>query len=217
MAGIVLLALICLVVTDALSLNEHENSLLRRIVDRDLERVEAASAAALIQQVWRVRAPTKRRGLSVASTVAGTAAADARAAAAASPAAASPSPLRTCSTRVPSSVTVSLGLDHPVTVSASGSAEAAEVRAAELATTTQYHRLMLLHRVQRKREQRRLLHLEGEGTSDVMMRRLDEIERRVSAEMQAIRATQAAQIDVLARLTQRLEQLSGGSAGARDG
>ncbi len=49
--GIVLLALICLVVTNALALNDHETVLQRRLLDRQLERVESKAAATLIQQV----------------------------------------------------------------------------------------------------------------------------------------------------------------------
>ena len=63
--GIVLLALTSMVVTDSLSLSNFETTLLRRVLDNELEKVEMEAAALLVQQVWRVRGALTRRALSV--------------------------------------------------------------------------------------------------------------------------------------------------------
>ena len=83
--------------------------------------------------------------------------------------------------------------------------------ASTTALNTRHVRLMLLHRVQRQREQRRLLDLESlsdPGTMSTVVRRMDALEQRVAADMQAMREMHHAQAEALAKLINRIEQLA---------
>ena len=188
--GIVLLALTSMVVTDSLSLSNFETTLLRRVLDNELEKVEMEAAALLVQQVWRVRGALTRRALSVE--------------------------------RVPPLVgdLCLTSDDAPTTAPAAPSFRGRRVMrrtassalaASTTALNTRHVRLMLLHRVQRQREQRRLLNLESlsdPGTMSTMVRRMDALEQRVAADMQALREMHHAQAEALAKLINRIEQLA---------
>ena len=227
--GVVLLALICLYVTDGLSLSEHEGSLLRRLLDRDLERGEAEAAASLIQQVWRVRGATLRGSLAPIAQAAPPAMPPPRL---------QPMP-RTAleGTRRPREESWAGAVVQEATSSTaaapsgpsavetpsrsklwrSRSAEAVAVAAAQ---TTRHRRLTLLHTVQRQREQRRLLKLEA-SMADLLGRRMEAVEKRVTIELRSssaavaaatealrhVQATQTAQHELLMKLSSRLEHL----------
>jgi hypothetical protein len=196
--GIVLLALTSMVVTDSLSLSNFETTLLRRVLDNELEKVEMEAAALLVQQVWRVRGALTRRALSVERV----------------PPLVGDQCLTSGDAPTPAPATA------PATAPAAPSFQGRRVMrrtassalaASTTALNTRHVRLMLLHRVQRQREQRRLLDLESlsdPGTMSTMVRRMDALEQRVTADMQALREMHHAQAEALAKLINRIEQLA---------
>ena len=84
--------------------------------------------------------------------------------------------------------------------------------ASTAALTTRNQRLMLLHRVQCQREQRRLLEMEADR-SDLMVGRINALERHVGTQVEAIRRTQAAQGELLEMLIQKLDHVRAASQG----
>jgi hypothetical protein len=200
--GIVLLALTSMVVTDSLSLSNFETTLLRRVLDNELEKVEMEAAALLVQQVWRVRGALTRRALSVERVP--------------------PLVGDLCLTSgdAPTTAPATAPATAPSTAPAAPSFRGRRVMrrtassalaASTTALNTRHVRLMLLHRVQRQREQRRLLNLESlsdPGTMSTMVRRMDALEQRVAADMQALREMHHAQAEALAKLINRIEQLA---------
>ena len=158
--GIILLALVCLVITDHLSLNASEARLLRLLQDREMGREESVAAATLIQQVVRTRLPPRR-------------AADANSG------------------------------DGGTSAETVASLQAQAEASAEAASASRTSRLTLLHRVQKQRESRLLFSLEQQP-DDLIMSRLDTLERSIAHDFDELRRAQAAQAEMLGALMRKL-------------
>jgi hypothetical protein len=72
-------------------------------------------------------------------------------------------------------------------------------------------RLSLLHRVQKQRESRQLFALQEES-GELLMRRLEAMERKVASEMEDIRRSQAAHGEMLGSLLRQLAQATAPNA-----
>lgn len=200
--GIVLLALVCLVVTDHLSLKSSEARLLRMLQQRELDRDESEVAAHLIQEIWRTRLPHAR--------LAGAEAA----AAALESAPAARRRLGLTSDATQSSPTTHGSHSGGDVVAAGGSGGGGRgghaVGSLEAAASDSSHRrLHLLHRLQKQRQTRLLFNIEEAAAPGeaLLLQRLDSIERTVAVELAGMRAAQAAQSEVLSRLSAQLAQL----------
>lgn len=214
--GIVMLACFCLVITEHLSLSASEARLLRILQDQEMGRAEREAAATLIQQVWRTTLPQSR--LATEERLEASAAARQVESEAARRRLGLPEIIGTEDAllggrpMVRGGVRVATGREHQGCGGGEARNRRDSARAIEAAAAAaRPSRLSLLHRVQKQRESRQLFALQEES-GELLMRRLEAMERKVASEMEDIRRSQAAHGEMLGSLLRQLAQATAPNA-----
>ena len=216
--GIILLALVCLVCTDHLSLNSSESRLLRLLQEREMLRLEGEAAAELIQSIWRAKLPQTRAALAEQAAANLTPAARRRLGlpGGADEAAASASGMANVAGAAGNGAAAGgranggRGCRRPsITAGDVLHGDAAAAASASAAAGSSHRRMSLLNKMIKQRQVRQLFALEAEAGADASVhRRLDALERTVAAELKEVRAFNMAQSEAMAALTRQLAELT---------